>query len=127
MIDTTQELTLTQMILLRATELINVKENWIKGVGYARKGDDPCGRYCALGALDKAYRELCGNESLLLYTEVYKAVLKHLPPGYVGIESYNDASTTTHDDIKELFCRTLHDELGEGAPNGDNSTSQPTP
>ena len=101
-------LTPEQRVLVRAAELINIRENWIKG-SY-RDG----ARYCAVGAIEKAANEI-GHAYDNDVRTVKGMVRKHVPKEGWGIEDYNDDPLTTYEEVKELFCKSVKAELGDKA------------
>lgn len=122
--------TLTQRILARATELISIKENWIKGAMFNAAHD----KYCALGAIVLATKEITGSttscSNAFWYTDpVVAPVIKRLGCGKSdGIESrthnlhrFNDNRDTQHKDVKNLFCKALKKELEDGPDASDNN------
>ena len=101
-------LTLEQRILVRAAELINIRENWIKGAYHEGA------RYCAVGAIELAAKEtgcVCNGK----IGSVKYRVKKHIPNDGQCIEDFNDDPLTTYEDVKELFCKAVKAELGDKA------------
>ena len=112
-----------QEILVKAVELINMPNRWIKGAGYRSGPEGAHHYYCSLGALDKAARIVMSNRSEYsadAYNEARGAVAKTMSKlGYedFDIAYWNDAPERTHADVKAAFCKTLKRELQEGASN----------
>ena len=84
----------------RAAALL--KDHWIKGRAY-----DGEGNYCLVGALDAATDDTSsGNGNVTgSWTKAITAVSKQLPAGYVTIPQFNDATTTTEEDVLNLLRR----------------------
>lgn len=126
----TSGLTLAQRILVRATELIGIKENWIKGSGFS---NDKLDRYCALGAIRKAALIEAGlpvsqysfsgmsDATSSAIRDVDTIVRSQLTK---AIHTYNDYPATTHEDIKAVFCRAVKKELVDVTDNA-NSDDKP--
>ena len=104
-----------QRVLARATELIGMRENWIKGSAFRDKDGDKYGSYCAVGAVHKAAAE-CGYSQLgRVFDSVEHEVTVALDRTTMGIVGFNDRERTTHEEIKQAFCTTLKRELSNGA------------
>ena len=105
-----------QRVLARATELIGMRENWIKGSAFRDKDGDKYGSYCAVGAVHKAAAE-CGYSQLgRVFGPVEREVVLVLDWTANGsIVDLNDHPNTTHEEIKQAFCKTLKQELSNGA------------
>ena len=115
------ELTLTQRVLIRAAKLISIKENWIQGSSFRTKNGDPYGSYCSLGALYRAAHEELGVPMQIggknrVVERAYINSLRMLRQrrGKEGIAAFNDAPSTTYDDVKNLFCKTVRAALDTG-------------
>ena len=100
-------------VLVGAREILSDPDRWVKGasrVGDRVKGASRVGdKYCAVGACWEA-AGLYDRGALLAtpgYNEATIALSAVVPvvsyPGYGAIESYNDASDTTHECILAAF------------------------
>ena len=105
-----------QNVLVRAAELIGIKENWIQGQGFNTKDGDRHGSYCAMGALHRAAVELgyaCYGASSNASNEAIEAVVRKLNklcPEATSIPQFND-HIADHAAIKALFCETVKAEV----------------
>ena len=113
-----EELTLTQRILVRAAELASIKENWCKGWL-----EDNNGRYCMLGAIRRATKDVTGSCSGSIdwwergpTGEVVTIIAKQVPRADIvsvhKIHRYNDDIGRTHEEVKAVFCAAVKEELG---------------
>ena len=129
-----QELTLVQRVLVRATELIKVKENWIKRKAFERVGDDPFAKYCSLGALNKATydtlhmsmkpggRSPRENECVSeLYDKSVIAFERHV--GLTCTSTWNDSPERKHEEVVHAFCTAVKKELGDGTDTSTDSNT----
>ena len=118
-------LTLEQKVLVRASELIAVGENWIQGSYFVGENKE---NYCAVGAIIKASEEVIPRGSFGPHTTdkrdtirqaVERMVYNHVPyEEYHCIEEFNDDADTTYDDVKDVFCKAVKAALGDKAgPN----------
>jgi hypothetical protein len=85
-----------------------VRTSWHKGGLY-----DGRGNVCAIGAIRQG---ITGKPTITLMSpEFYRvlsaeeAVVAKLPAGYGSIAEFNDAPSTTHQDVLNLFDKTLAD------------------
>ena len=114
------KLTPTQQdLLLKATELIGRKERWIKHYAFRPSHGEPNGSYCAVGAVFKAKKEHTVMELLTDSDccEVINALCSAAPNGSIVI--YNDSPSTSHNDIKAVFCKAVRDYVDKDDPTGD--------
>ena len=123
------ELTLKQRILIRAAELIGRPQGWCKRQWYDNE------RVCMLGAIGRATTELTGlkhsnrvTEILVLrdaygntFNENVDSVVDLVAPfspirvrGRSALVAFNDAPNTTQEQVREVFCKAVKKELGEG-------------
>lgn len=123
-----------QDVLVRAAEIISDEPSWTKGrlaglrvetgaVFYATIDNEHANCFCALGAVQKAARELVpelpGVEAAAMAQESKReklerdtesALVKALPTRFQAKESipfFNDREMTTHRQIKNLFKRAI--------------------
>ena len=94
-------------VLKTALNLIASPENWTKGAG-ARNAhgvpvsvdDSQAVCFCSMGAMDRAIEILDMDYSVGIYDYLYK----NIPTNHTNlITSYNDAESTTHDDVVNFF------------------------
>lgn len=100
-----------QEVLLRATQLIGDNTRWIKGHAFAPGPDGPMHGYCSLGAIELARIELGADRHE--YRSVSDALSRtlHNRGDSQGVINYNDHDTTTHEDVKRIFCETVKREI----------------
>lgn len=72
-----------------------IVENWAKGCGL----NSPDSGYCALSALRGDTRDC--------FDALFKFLRLALPAGRISIYRYNDAPTTTKQDILDLYDRAI--------------------
>lgn len=145
------ELTLTQRILIRATELIKVKDAWIRDDFFGYTHDPEHGyvtgtnndKYCALGAIYRAASEVTGyslnhDESYsdarwkVAAAPVIKRVALTIDPecGVVSeagasevVFTYNDEDAENQEAVVNVFCTALKEELGDGDRDTESTGS----
>jgi len=74
--------------------LILIEKGWCK-----RYGDGEI-RFCPVEAIYRVTPELH-------FSEVYNAIVKHMPPHWMTLIAYNDAKETTKADIIGLFLKAI--------------------
>ena len=119
-----------QNLLVEATRLIGIPGVWIQG---KLTGDKEQTTYCALGAICKA-AELKGPITVNTYLEptiheVVRAVSKtiqdidlasHVAAAQIAL--FNDKSTTTQADVREIFCKTVKREVTDDTDQDTTAT-----
>ena len=108
-----------QRVLLRAAELINVRASWSKG--FYEHGD----KYCAIGALQRAEREVVSEfDGHFNFDQAKKALVREVTELYRGayssVEDFNDDNGTAYEDVKALFCRTVSKHVDDPSLLEDN-------
>ena len=132
-----EELTLTQRILVRASELVSNPSAWIKRSCFGQKVSKDgmmadLEKYCALGAIYRASSELTGSPInvdgafhrqpwYVAACPVIDKVAQQIEPhGSVHeVHRFNDRPSTTHEQVKDIFCKAVKEELnGTGTDTG---------
>ena len=93
---------------LRAAKDI-VAKGWYRGWVTDGKGN-----YCAVGALNKVSGFMDAESPIpehlcLRRDQAYEVLRAYLPVPYREVAEYNDAKSTTHQDILNLFDKALAD------------------
>lgn len=104
----------TSETLLTAMDLIALPENWTKGAfgrdansrSVGSRGTNVC-KWCSIGAINHVTVENGNN---------YKAknYLRSVIEGGEGVESYNDARSTKHEDVMNMFMAATFTALSQG-------------
>ena len=120
-----RELTLTQKILVRATELIGRPNGWCKLHWYRQTAT--VDQVCMLGAIGKATTELTGLKlragdtvNTQAFNTLIDSVVELVAPfspmkqlgGRSALSSFNDNHATTQEQVKDVFCKAVKKELG---------------
>lgn len=99
-------------LLKEARETISKPENWVQG-SFACDDEgalvDPRSKkarcFCAMGALQK--HTLSQYPQLEIAFAAARRLIKALPDGWHFVTEYNDATTTTHEEVLALFDRAI--------------------
>lgn len=96
-------------VLVRARSL--VRDKWIKNFYFTYPGDDierdePQG-CCAMGAVAWVLTQDGEDEAGDLGKEAEYCLMAELPSGFRSVESYNDAPSTTREEVLALFDRAI--------------------
>ena len=100
-------------ILLTAMDLIALPENWTKGAFGRNASNRPVGssgtnvcKWCSIGAVNRASSMLNTSDSYTAKTYLRSTIQ--------GVESYNDARSTKHEDIMNMFMSAAFLALANG-------------
>lgn len=99
-------------LLKSARALIEKPENWVKGTYNCHVEGRPC--FCMVGALERAVEDntdddlWCGSPlhqfaAFALLDALFDSELDGVSPKEQTIPDFNDAPTTTHQDVLEVY------------------------
>jgi len=109
-----EQVSIQRAILAVARDLIDVPERWCQGMTWSH---GPAGaRYCMMGALSTATQQLTPALGVFEFLDLVKCVrdtvreqlgLDTAVSSTVSVAAFNDAPTTTHEDVMLVFKHAI--------------------